>query len=99
MYPDRPYYSFAESAMKHCHVHCMRKSVYSPFIKKICGPARKVNELDGCQNARVRAALAISMEKNEKASVSKARLYTKSKKRSGWRLFLFAATYSNMSMP
>ena len=97
MYPDRPY-CFAESTLA---TYCTRKSVYSPFIK-IRGPAHKVNELDGCQNTRTRAALAVSMEKNEKISVSKVRLYTKSKKKSGWRLFIFAAAtvaYSNRSVP
>ena len=32
MYPDRPYKNFTASAMKHCHVRCTRKSVYSPFM-------------------------------------------------------------------
>ena len=86
MYPDRPYYSFAESAMKHCYVHCTRKSVYSPFIKNPW-PRPQSQRARWLQNARTRAALAVSMEKNEKTSVSKARLYTKSKKKSGWQLF------------
>ena len=102
MYPDRPYQSFAESAMKHCYVHCTRKSVYSPFIKNPW-PAHKVNELDDCQNVRTRAALAVSKEKNENTSVSKASLYTKSKKKSGWRLFYsqlpVTVAHSNRSLP
>ena len=32
MYPDRPYYNFTASAMKHCYVRYTRKSVYSPFM-------------------------------------------------------------------
>ena len=39
MYPDRPYYNFTASAIKHCHVRCTQKSVYffflSPYIKII----------------------------------------------------------------
>ena len=65
--------------MKHCHVHCMQKSIYSLFIK-IRGLAHKVNKLDGWQNARTRAAADILMEKNETTSVSKAHWYINSRK-------------------
>ena len=77
--------------MKHCYVHSTRNWAGSPYTRrlvKICDPTHKVSELDGCQNAWTRAALAVSMEKNEKTSVSKACLYTKLKKKSGWWLFI-----------
>ena len=32
MYPDRPYYNFTASTMRHCYIHCTRKSIYSPFM-------------------------------------------------------------------
>ena len=58
-----------------------RGSPYTRRLLKIRGPAHKVNELDGCQNARTRAAPAVSMEENEKTSVLKARWHTESKKK------------------
>ena len=68
-------------------MYIARGSPYAHHLLKIRGPAHKVNELDGCQNIRMRAALTVSMEKNKKTSVSKDHLYTKSKKKNGWRLF------------
>ena len=52
----------------------MRKSVYLPFLIHTW-PLPQANELGGCQNAWMRAAADVSMEKN-KTSIS----YTKSKK-------------------
>ena len=43
-----------------------RGSPYTRRLLKTRGPAHKVNELDGCQNARTRAALAVKFDGKER---------------------------------
>ena len=61
-------------------LHTEVRTLTINFIK-IRGPTHKINKLDGCQNARPRAAASISIKKNEKTSVSEARWESKSKKK------------------
>ena len=58
--------------MKHCYIHVEDCIIAVLFIKNLW-PCPQVYKLDGCQNARMRAAANISIENNVKASASKAR--------------------------
>ena len=79
-YTNVIYAALPRHGMKHCYVCYTRKFVYMYSPNPGRGPAHKVNWLAGCQNARTRAAADVSMEKNDKTSISKPHWYTKSKK-------------------
>ena len=51
------------------HAEIRILAVYAKYV----APPTKVNELDGCQNDRTRAAADVSMEKNEKTNVFRDR--------------------------
>ena len=69
--PGSPVLKFS-SKRNETLLRMLHTEICTRHLCKICGPTHKVNELNGHQNAWTRAEVNISMEKNEKTSVSNA---------------------------
>ena len=79
IHPDRPYSTFAENAMK-CITFVARWSPYTHRLSINVDHAHKIRRVPWPLKARTRAVTNVLVKKKHKASVSRDRQYTKSKK-------------------